>query len=255
MSDASAAPQSGPIIIQAIDLQKSFVIGAGVAGVAGGAGGEGGAGTSGGAGGRLPVIKGISLSIRRGELLTIVGPSGAGKSTLLHLLGGLDRPSSGRVLVNGEAIEQLKDQELAQFRNRAIGFIFQFHHLLADFNALENVMLPQLIAGRSNSDATTTATALLTAVGLAGRLAHRPGELSGGEQQRVAVARALALAPPIILADEPTGNLDTHTSDEVFGLLKGLCRKRNLTLVMVTHNEKLAAQADRIIKLVDGRIE
>jgi lipoprotein-releasing system ATP-binding protein len=226
-------PQTEPAIIQAVDLQKSFPI----------------------ASGRLPVIKGISLSIRRGELLTIVGPSGAGKSTLLHLLGGLDRPSGGRVLVNGEAIEKLKDQELAQFRNRAIGFIFQFHHLLADFNALENVMLPQLIAGRSNSTAMAMATTLLTAVGLAGRLTHRPGELSGGEQQRVAVARALALAPPIILADEPTGNLDTHTSDEVFGLLKGLCRERSLTLVMVTHNEKLAAQADRIVKLVDGRIE
>jgi len=245
-TDPRTDPRPDPPIIEAVDLQKSFVIGTG---------GTGGAGSSGGAGGRLPVLKGISLTIRRGELLTIVGPSGAGKSTLLHLLGGLDRPSSGRVLVNGEAIEQLHDQELAQFRNRAIGFIFQFHHLLADFNALENVMLPQLIAGRSNSDATAKATALLAAVGLSERLVHRPGELSGGEQQRVAVARALALAPPIILADEPTGNLDTHTSDEVFGLLKGLSRERGLTLVMVTHNEKLAAQADRIVKLVDGRIE
>ncbi len=230
---------SNTVVIQAIDVQKSFVIGAG------GADGSG----------RLPVLKGISLSIHRGELLTIVGPSGAGKSTLLHLLGGLDRPSGGQVLVNGEAIEKLKDQELAQFRNRAIGFIFQFHHLLADFNALENVMLPQLIAGRSQGEAAGKATALLNTVGLGERLLHRPGELSGGEQQRVAVARALALEPPIILADEPTGNLDTHTSDEVFGLLKGLCRERGLTLVMVTHNEKLAAQADRIIKLVDGRIE
>jgi len=238
MSDA----RPDTAIIQAIDLQKSFVIGSDS---------PGGAGAS----GRLPVLKGISLSIHRGELLTIVGPSGAGKSTLLHILGGLDRPTGGRVLVNGEAIEQFKDQELAQFRNRTIGFIFQFHHLLADFTALENVMLPQLIAGRSIGEATEQATALLKAVGLGGRLAHRPGELSGGEQQRVAVARALALAPPIILADEPTGNLDTHTSDEVFGLLKGLCRERSLTLIMVTHNEKLAGQADRIIKLVDGRIE
>jgi len=233
MSDAFAGRQADPVIIQAVELQKSFPI----------------------VSGRLPVIKGISLSIHRGELLTIVGPSGAGKSTLLHLLGGLDRPSGGRVLVNGEAIEQLKDLELAQFRNRTIGFIFQFHHLLADFSALENVLLPQLIAGRSKSGATEKATALLTAVGLGGRLTHRPGELSGGEQQRVAVARALALDPPIILADEPTGNLDTHTSDDVFGLLKGLCREHSLTLVMVTHNEKLAAQADRIIKLVDGKIE
>jgi lipoprotein-releasing system ATP-binding protein len=224
---------SDAVSIQAIDLQKSFPIGSG----------------------RLPVLRGISLSIRRGELLTIIGPSGAGKSTLLHLLGGLDRPSGGQVLVNGEAIEKLKDQELAQFRNRAIGFIFQFHHLLADFNAIENVMLPQLIAGRPQREASDKAAALLNAVGLGERLTHRPGELSGGEQQRVAVARAMALEPPIILADEPTGNLDTHTSDEVFGLLKGLCRERSLTLVMVTHNEKLAAQADRIVKLVDGRIE
>jgi len=239
MSDALAGLEPDPVIIQAVELQKSFVIEAGGAG----------------APSRLPVIKGISLSIRRGELLTIVGPSGAGKSTLLHLLGGLDRPSGGRVLVNGEAVETMKDLELAQFRNRAIGFIFQFHHLLADFSALENVMLPQLIAGRSRGEASAKAAALLTAVGLGGRLIHRPGELSGGEQQRVAVARALALDPPIILADEPTGNLDTHTSDDVFGLLKGLCRGRNLTLVMVTHNEKLAAQADRIVKLVDGKIE
>ncbi|MBI3622045.1 MAG: ABC transporter ATP-binding protein [Nitrospirae bacterium] len=224
---------SDAVSIQAIDLHKGFAIGSS----------------------RLPVLKGISLSIRRGELLTIIGPSGAGKSTLLHLLGGLDRPSGGQVLVNGEAIEKLKDQELAQFRNRTIGFIFQFHHLLADFTAIENVMLPQLIAGRSQGEAAQKATALLKAVGLGERLTHRPGELSGGEQQRVAVARAMALEPPIILADEPTGNLDTHTSDEVFGLLKGLCRERGLTLVMVTHNEKLAAQADRIVKLVDGKIE
>ncbi|MEW6324085.1 MAG: ABC transporter ATP-binding protein [Nitrospirota bacterium] len=225
--------------IQAVELAKSFVIGS----------------DGGGAAQRLPVLKGISLTIRRGELLTIVGPSGAGKSTLLHLLGGLDRPTGGRIVVQGRAIDTMSDQELAQFRNGTIGFIFQFHHLLADFTAQENVMLPLLIAGRSKADASGKAVELLKAVGLGERLAHRPGELSGGEQQRVAVARALALDPPIVLADEPTGNLDTHTSDEVFGLLKSLCRTRSLTLVMVTHNEKLAAQADRIVKLVDGRIE
>ena len=225
--------------LQAVEVLKSFVIGAG------GAGG----------GGRLPVLKGISLTIRRGELLTIVGPSGAGKSTLLHLLGGLDRPTGGQIFANGHAIDALSDQELARFRNRTVGFIFQFHHLLADFTAQENVMLPLLIAGRSKSEARDKAVELLKAVGLGERLIHRPGELSGGEQQRVAVARALALEPPILLADEPTGNLDTHTSDEVFGLLKSLCRTRSVTLVMVTHNEKLAGQADRIVKLVDGRIE
>ena len=228
---------SDDAVLQAVQLQKSFVIGSG-------------GGTS-----RLPVLKGISLTIRRGELLTIVGPSGAGKSTLLHLLGGLDRPTGGQILVNGWAIDNLSDQALAQFRNRTIGFIFQFHHLLADFTAQENVMLPLLIGGRSRADAAAKATELLKAVGLGERLIHHPGELSGGEQQRVAVARALALEPPILLADEPTGNLDTHTSDEVFGLLKSLCRTRNVTLVMVTHNEKLAGQADRIVKLVDGRIE
>jgi lipoprotein-releasing system ATP-binding protein len=222
--------------LQAVGVEKSFAIGSGGAG-------------------RLPVLKHISLTIRRGELLAIVGPSGAGKSTLLHLLGGLDRPTGGQILVNGQPIEKLNNQELAQFRNRTVGFIFQFHHLLADFTALENTMMPLLIAGRSTADASKQATERLTAVGLGERLAHRPGELSGGEQQRVAVARALALDPPILLADEPTGNLDTHTSDEVFGLLKSLCRTRGVTLVMVTHNEKLAGQADRIVKLVDGRIE
>ncbi len=225
--------------LQAVGVEKSFVIGSD---------GAGGAG-------RLPVLKGISLTIRRGELLTIVGPSGAGKSTLLHLLGGLDRPTGGQILVNGRAIDSLSEQALAHFRNRTIGFIFQFHHLLADFTALENVMIPLLIGGRSKADASAKATELLNAVGLGERLIHHPGELSGGEQQRVAVARALALEPPILLADEPTGNLDTHTSDEVFGLLKSLCRTRSVTLVMVTHNEKLAGQADRIVKLVDGRIE
>ena len=219
--------------IRAVDLQKSFPVGKR----------------------QLPVLNGISLTIRRGELLTIVGPSGAGKSTLLHLLGGLDRPSSGKIFAQGREIDTLSDQELAQFRNRTIGFIFQFHHLLADFTAQENVMLPLLIAGWSKAEAGARAVELLKTVGLGERLAHHPGELSGGEQQRVAVARALAPEPPIVLADEPTGNLDTHTSDEVFGLLKSLCRTRSLTLIMVTHNEKLAGQADRIVKLVDGRIE
>jgi lipoprotein-releasing system ATP-binding protein len=224
---------NNPAAVEAIEVQKSFPIGKGL----------------------LHVLKGISLTIHRGELLTIVGPSGAGKSTLLHLLGGLDRPSGGRIVIAGQPVDELNDQALAQLRNRTVGFIFQFHHLLADFTALENVMLPGLIAGRSHADASAKAVTLLQSVGLEERFTHHPGELSGGEQQRVAVARAMALDPPIILADEPTGNLDTHTSDEVFGLLKSLVRSRGLTLVMVTHNEKLAGQADRIIKLVDGKIE
>ena len=222
-----------PIALQAVDVFKSFPV----------------------AKTQLEILRGISLEIRRNELLAIVGPSGAGKSTLLHLLGGLDRPTSGLVSINHQPIDTLTDNELAQFRNLNIGFIFQFHHLLADFSAKENVMMPGLIAGHSRKESMTKAVALLKSVGLGERLNHRPGELSGGEQQRVAVARALALDPPIILADEPTGNLDTHTSDEVFGLLKSLCRGNNLTLVMVTHNEKLAAQADRIVTMVDGRIE
>ncbi|HEY5594967.1 MAG TPA: ABC transporter ATP-binding protein [Nitrospiria bacterium] len=202
----------------------------------------------------LPILKGIDLEIVRGELLCIVGASGVGKSTFLHLLGGLDRPTAGTVEFEGRDLYTLNDNQLAAFRNRRIGFVFQFHHLLPEFTALENTMMPVLIQGQTWEEAARTASDLLSKVGLGERLSHRPGELSGGEQQRVAVARALILKPDLVLADEPTGNLDSHTADDVFALMKDLNKQLGHTFVLVTHNEKLAAQADRVIRMVDGRI-
>ena len=202
----------------------------------------------------LPILKGIDLEIVRGELLCIVGASGVGKSTFLHLLGGLDRPTAGTVEFEGQDLYTLNDNQLAAFRNRRIGFVFQFHHLLPEFTALENTMMPLLIQGQTWEEAARTASDLLSKVGLGERLSHRPGELSGGEQQRVAVARALILKPDLVLADEPTGNLDSHTADDVFALMKDLNKQLGHTFVLVTHNEKLAAQADRVIRMVDGRI-
>ena len=203
----------------------------------------------------LPILKGIDLEIVRGELLCIVGASGVGKSTFLHLLGGLDRPTAGTVEFEGRDLYTLNDNQLAAFRNRQIGFVFQFHHLLPEFTALENTMMPLLIQGSKWNEAARTASDLLSKVGLGERLSHRPGELSGGEQQRVAVARALILKPDLVLADEPTGNLDSHTADDVFALMKDLNKQLGHTFVLVTHNEKLAAQADRIVRMVDGKIE
>jgi lipoprotein-releasing system ATP-binding protein len=203
----------------------------------------------------LHVLQGIQLEIAKGELLCIVGASGVGKSTFLHLLGGLDRPTAGKILYEGQDIAQFNETQLAGFRNKKIGFVFQFHHLLPEFTAVENAIMPALISGMSYKNATERAKTLLREVGLSQRLHHKPGELSGGEQQRVAVARALCLEPQVVLADEPTGNLDTHTGDEVFALLKDLNKRKGLTLVIVTHNEKLSAQADRIVRMVDGKIE
>ncbi len=202
----------------------------------------------------LTVLKGVNLTIARGEMLAIVGASGAGKSTLLHILGTLDRPSSGTVLFEGQDLFTLSDQKQAEFRNRRIGFVFQFHHLLPEFSALENVCLPAYIQNRSAQDVRGEAISLLKNVGLEHRLTHKPGELSGGEQQRVAVARALIQHPNLVLADEPTGNLDTHTGDALFNLMRALNRSRGITFVIVTHNEKLSAQADRIIHMEDGQI-
>ncbi|HET7058496.1 MAG TPA: lipoprotein-releasing ABC transporter ATP-binding protein LolD [Nitrospiraceae bacterium] len=219
-------------MIEAVNLTKSFKM----------------------AGLELTVLKGINLTIAQGEILAIVGASGAGKSTLLHILGTLDRPTSGTVLFEGEDLFQLSDQKQAEFRNRRIGFVFQFHHLLPEFTALENVCLPAYIQNRSGSDVHADATSLLKDVGLEHRMNHKPGELSGGEQQRVAVARALIQQPNLVLADEPTGNLDTHTGDALFTLMRTLNRSRGITFVIVTHNEKLSAQADRIIHMEDGQI-
>jgi lipoprotein-releasing system ATP-binding protein len=202
---------------------------------------------------RVDVLKGIDLVIRPRETLAIVGASGVGKTTLLHILGTLDRPTSGRVLYEGKDVFTLDERALALFRNRQIGFVFQFHHLLPEFNALENTMLPCLIQGISKKEALSRAEATLTLVGLKERLSHRPGEMSGGEQQRVAVARAMVLEPRILLADEPTGNLDTRTGEAVFDLLQELNRDKGLTLIIVTHNMKLAGRLSRQIQMVDGR--
>lgn len=204
---------------------------------------------------RVEVLKGIDLDLQAGTTTALVGASGAGKSTLLHLLGALDHPTGGSLLFRGEEVFGRGDRELAAFRNKSIGFVFQFHHLLPEFTALENVMMPALVARLPRSKAVAIAEGLLADVGLTHRLGHRPGELSGGEQQRVAIARALILGPELLLADEPTGNLDMKTSEDVHALLDELQRSKGLTLVVVTHNERLAAAMGRTIRLVDGRLE
>ncbi|HSA62388.1 MAG TPA: ABC transporter ATP-binding protein [Nitrospiraceae bacterium] len=202
----------------------------------------------------LPVLKGINLEIRRGELIAIVGASGAGKSTLLHIIGTLDKPTTGTVTFDGQDLFQMTEMQQAEFRNRRIGFVFQFHHLLPEFTALENASMPALVQRRDPASVESDATALLTEVGLGQRLHHKPGELSGGEQQRVAMARALMQKPDVVLADEPTGNLDTHTGDGLFGLMRDLNKSRGTTFIIVTHNDKLSAQSDRIVHMQDGMI-
>jgi lipoprotein-releasing system ATP-binding protein len=204
---------------------------------------------------RVEVLKGISLSVAAGETIALVGASGAGKSTLLHIMGALDKPTAGKVIFNGKDIFQLNDVSLASFRNRSVGFVFQFHHLLPEFSALENVMMPALIGGMRKEEAVILAENLIRDVGLSHRSTHKPGELSGGEQQRVAIARALVLSPAMLLADEPTGNLDTKTSDDIHALLTGIQREKGIALVIVTHNESLAARMGKTIRLVDGRIQ
>lgn len=200
------------------------------------------------------VLNGINLTLQRQEMVSIIGASGAGKSTLLHIMGTLDRPTSGQVLFEGKNMFKANETTLAGFRNRFIGFVFQFHHLLPEFTALENTYLPALMQKLPKSQAMEAAAHLLTEVGLSHRLHHKPGELSGGEQQRVAVARALIRKPVLVLADEPTGNLDTHTGDELFGLLRKLNETHGTAFVIVTHNEKLSHQTDRLIHLQDGQI-
>jgi lipoprotein-releasing system ATP-binding protein len=203
----------------------------------------------------LEVLSGIDLDLAIGTTTALVGASGAGKSTLMHLLGALDRPTAGSVSFRGENIFKKNERQLAAFRNRSIGFVFQFHHLLPEFTALENVMMPALIARVPRADAMAMAQSLLKDVGLGQRMTHRPGELSGGEQQRVAIARALALEPELLLADEPTGNLDMKTSDSIHTMLNELQIEKRLTLVVVTHNERLAAAMGTTIHLLDGKIE
>lgn len=219
-------------LIEAIDISKSYDTEAGV----------------------LPVLKGINLSIQPGEMVGIMGASGAGKSTLLHILGALDKPTSGRVLFQGADIALMDDNSLANFRNASIGFVFQFHHLLPEFSSLENIMLPGLISNLPFPEVEKKAKGLLDELGLSKRVKHRPGELSGGEQQRVAVARALIQSPNIVLADEPTGNLDARTGDELFELFIDLNIRKKITFVIITHNRALSGQCHREIEMADGMI-
>jgi len=220
-------------VLQAVDLAKTY---------------------RGGDGGLITVLDGVNLDIARGEMVAIVGASGAGKSTLLHLLGALDRPTRGRISIAGERIEERSDDELSVLRNRRVGFVFQFHHLLREFSALENVMMPLRIAGWDAKRAQGRAEELLSRVGLAGRMSHRPSELSGGEQQRTAVARALAIDPSVVLADEPPGNLDHANSSRLHDLFVELSRDLEIAMVVVTHNRSLALRADRALLLEDGRL-
>jgi lipoprotein-releasing system ATP-binding protein len=219
-------------LLQAVQLDKRYVDGPAV----------------------VQVLSGLDLDVEPGERVAIVGESGVGKSTLLHLLGALDQPSGGRLLFDGDDVFARREAELAHFRNREIGFVFQFHHLLGDFTALENVMLPSLIGGQAAGTTRARASDLLARVGLKDRLAHRPGQLSGGEQQRVAVARALAQRPRLLLADEPTGNLDPATGEEVQQLLLELNHEHGATLVVATHNDRLAGAMGRTLRLAGGQL-
>ena len=220
--------------LAARQLQKSFVVGDGS---------------------RLEILKEVDFEIAAGEVGAIIGASGAGKSTLLHLLGALDSPTGGDVLVGGRPVAGLTDEELADVRNHHVGFVFQFHHLLREFTALENVMMPALIAGMSSREASERASSLLLSVGVDHRESHKPNQLSGGEQQRVAVARALVNEPLVLLLDEPSGNLDTETSERLHDLLFRLRERQALSMVIVTHNRQLAARADRILELTGGRLQ
>jgi lipoprotein-releasing system ATP-binding protein len=221
------------IVLEAVDLAKVY---------------------RGGDGGDITVLNGINLQVAQGDMIAVVGASGAGKSTLLHLLGALDQPTRGSVRIAGEALTDRNDDELSKLRNASVGFVFQFHHLLREFTALENVMMPLRIAGWDDDRAKRRAADLLDRVGLGGRTQHKPAELSGGEQQRTAVARALAIDPVVLLADEPSGNLDHGNSERLHDLLIGLARDLEIAMVIATHNRSLASRADRTLLLEDGRL-
>ena len=205
--------------------------------------------------GRIRVLQGVDLELVRGEMVAVLGASGVGKTTLLHILGGLDRPDQGEIRFNDRSYTGMSETDLALFRNRHVGFVFQFHYLLAEFSAVENVMMPLLIAGRPASEAQERAELLLTEVGLKERMGHRPAELSGGEQQRVAVARALAMEPELVLADEPSGNLDVETGHDLHTLLVELNRTKRTTFLFATHNQRLAEMTQRVVRLREGKNE
>jgi len=207
-----------------------------------------------GDGAEVRALDGVNLDIGRGEFLAIIGPSGSGKSTLLNQIGILDTPTSGRILLDGVDITKSSEKERSRLRNRKLGFIFQYHHLLPDFNAIENVMMPLLINGVKRSKARKIASRMLEEVGLFDRMDHRPNELSGGQNQRVAIARALVNSPEIVIGDEPTGNLDSRASDAIYELLRRLNREHEQTFILVTHDEAMAAKTDRVIRIVDGQI-
>jgi lipoprotein-releasing system ATP-binding protein len=207
------------------------------------------------AGSRVVVLRDLDVTVERGQMVAIVGASGVGKSTLLHVLGGLDATDSGSIRIGGTSLRDLPDAELVGFRNRHVGFVFQFHHLLPEFTALENAEMPMRIAKVAASERTARARGLLERVGLRDRLTHRPGMMSGGEQQRVAIARALVMQPDVLLADEPTGDLDEHTADSLHALLREMHAERGLTSLIATHNPRLAAACDRILRLEDGKLK
>jgi len=227
----SQKPRDDDIVLEGIEIHKSFQTGAGT----------------------LHVLKGVNIGIRKGEIVSVMGASGVGKSTLLHILGALDRPTQGKVRLNSTDVFALNDKKLAHFRNKTVGFVFQFHHLLPEFSALENVMMPRLITGEEISSIKKRGEELLSEVGLLDRAHHKPGELSGGEQQRVAVARAFINEPQIVIADEPSGNLDQATGEELHNLIMELNKKKGQTFIIATHNQLLAKMAHRIITLIEGK--
>ena len=233
LTETIPSSSGSPEIVRAESLTKSYISGDGR---------------------RLVVLKGLDLSVEAGEMVAVVGASGVGKSTLLHLLGGLDRPDSGTVLLEGEDLHNRQPAQLAALRNRKVGFVFQFHHLLPEFDAVENVMLPMLIGREDGRQAGKRAVEALEELGLGERLDHRPSQLSGGEQQRVAIARALANRPLLVLADEPTGNLDPATGEAVFNMFRSLQGTHRFAAVLATHNERLARRCARILQLEDGRL-